>query len=503
MSEAGKSYHNIITSFSGLRVLVIGDLMLDVYLKGFSTRLSPEAPVPVVDVTQIKKYLGGAANTACNLRALGASVSFCSVVGTDVSGDDVLKLLQNISVNTQYVIRETERETIVKTRVCSGNHIVTRIDQGTTSELSFQANEAVINSLQIAYHQCDAVIISDYDKGLITGDVLETLIALRQACPKFIAIDSKRLRFFKELSASVVKPNYEETIRITNQQKLSGPERISQIDQEAKRILEALNSECVVVTLDADGSLILKDNAVIHHWPAPTVFNPSVSGAGDTYLSAFTLSCMITKDPLLSAEIATAAASIAVGKESTASCSAAELRNYFNIHRKYVGGPDELAALCEHYHNEGKKIVFTNGCFDILHSGHVTYLHCAKEKGDVLIVGLNSDASIKRLKGATRPINSFADRQQVLAGLAAVDHVVCFGDEHDDTPISLINIVRPDVFVKGGDYTEDKLPEADTVKANGGEIVFVPQIPDHSTTRIISKISSSKSEKSIVHGSVE
>jgi D-beta-D-heptose 7-phosphate kinase/D-beta-D-heptose 1-phosphate adenosyltransferase len=500
MHHFTKSYHHVISSFAGFHILVIGDLILDVYLKGSSTRLSPEAPVPVVDVTEIKKCLGGAANTVCNLRALGARVSFCTVIGPDAYGDEGLKLLQNIDVDAENIIRDEARETLVKTRVCSGDHIITRIDQGTSVPLL--ASDKIIETLRKAYQECDAVIISDYDKGVITDEVLNELIRLKEAQPKFIAVDSKRLSFFKRLQPSLMKPNYQELIRITGLRAASGADRILQIKKQAHEILRILNSECVVVTLDAEGSMIVENNGTVSHHPALRVLRPSVSGAGDTYLSAFSLAYLVAKDFVLSAEIATAAASIAISKESTASCSGVELRNHFHLQHKLVESYDDLQALCEHYRSEGRKIVFTNGCFDILHSGHVTYLHCAKEKGDVLIVGLNSDESIKRIKGNTRPINSFADRQQVLAGLASVDHIVAFGDEQDDTPVSLIKIVRPHIFVKGGDYTEDMLPEANTVKANGGEIFFMPHIPDHSTTSIISRISG-KSLTTVVHGTLE
>jgi D-beta-D-heptose 7-phosphate kinase/D-beta-D-heptose 1-phosphate adenosyltransferase len=213
-----------------------------------------------------------------------------------------------------------------------------------------------------------------------------------------------------------------------------------------------------------------------------------VSGAGDTYLSAFVLTYISSGDVVVSTEVATAAATLAVKKESTAICSNAELKSFFNLQTKYIPDVQDLKELCDVYRSEGKRIVFTNGCFDILHSGHVTYLHCAKELGDVLIVGLNSDESIRRLKGESRPINPLPDRLQVLSALSSVDHIIAFGDETDDTPIPLIRTVKPDVFCKGGDYTKDQLPEAATVEESGGKIIFLTHIPDHSTTGIINRI---------------
>jgi D-beta-D-heptose 7-phosphate kinase/D-beta-D-heptose 1-phosphate adenosyltransferase len=221
---------------------------------------------------------------------------------------------------------------------------------------------------------------------------------------------------------------------------------------------------------------------------APHVTTPHVAGAGDSYLSGFILAYLNSRKSNISAQVATATASIAIRKEGTSTCSQAELKSYFNIHSKFISDFGDLGEISNAYRNSGKRIVFTNGCFDILHSGHVTYLHRAKDLGDVLIVGLNTDESIKRIKGENRPINSLIDRLQVLAGLSSVDHIVPFGSRNDDTPVPLIRIVRPHVFAKGGDYTKEKLPEAETVEAYGGEIVFLDHIPDHSTTRIINRI---------------
>jgi D-beta-D-heptose 7-phosphate kinase / D-beta-D-heptose 1-phosphate adenosyltransferase len=487
MPENSKTYHEIINSFSGLHVLVMGDLILDIYLKGTSTRLTPEAPVPVVDIIETKKYLGGAANTVCNLHALGATVSFCTVIGTDSHGEDALKLLQEAGIDTSNVIRDRSRETLVKTRVVSGHQVITRIDQGTQTPLSTGVVTSVKKVIETMYPKCDALIISDYDKGFFTDDMLDCVSTLKLRLPKFTAVDSKRLGYFARIAPSLSKPNYEEIIKLTQLPAEKGASRIRQVQEAGKLIQSVTNSVCTVVTLDADGSIVFHEEKQ-HHTDAPRIKTPCVSGAGDTYLSAFTLTMLRSSDIKASAEIATTAACIAIGKESTATCSRMELLYYFMKQYKCVTDHSHLHALCEQYRKDGRRIVFTNGCFDILHSGHVTYLHCAKELGDVLIVGLNTDESIRRIKGETRPVNSLEDRMNVIAALESVDHVIQFGTEQDDTPVLLIEIVRPDIFVKGGDYSEDKLPEAAAVKKYGGQIVFVAQVPDRSTTRIISKI---------------
>ncbi len=229
----------------------------------------------------------------------------------------------------------------------------------------------------------------------------------------------------------------------------------------------------------------------IYRTTAPAVANPNVSGAGDTYISAFTLASLAGATAITASAVATAAAAIAIQKEDTASCSCKELQNYFDVNSKYISSYETLEMLCDLYHNTGRRIVFTNGCFDILHSGHVSYLEQARNLGDVLIVGVNTDDSIRRLKGETRPINTLTDRMKVLTALRCIDYVVAFGSEEDDTPIPVLEVVKPHVFAKGGDYTEADLPEAATIRKNGGEIRFIPFVPDHSTSRIIQRIHSS------------
>lgn len=487
MSEDTIVYHDIIGKFTNKNILVIGDFILDVYLKGVSTRLSPEAPVPVVDVNERQQIPGGAGNVVSNLRALGASVTLCTVIGDDHEGSESASLLENLGVKTTSIVRAQDRRTISKTRVMAGNHVITRVDQGDTAPLEEHHEDVLIQFITQSYEAAEAVLISDYDKGVITPKILSAIIRLQARWPKFLAVDSKRLEFFHKLHPFLVKPNYDECIRLLELPHVFAS-RAEQIAMYATHLYEKVNAEIIAVTLDNEGSLIIETGQMVHRCVAPAIVNPQVSGAGDTYLSAFMLAYITSIDSKASAEIANAAAAIAVKKPHTSSCANIELRNYFNVQKKFITSLNELAALCNEYRAQGRKIVFTNGCFDILHSGHVTYLHCAKELGDILIVGLNSDESIKRLKGETRPINPLPDRLKVLSGLTSVDHIITFGDANDDTPIPVIKVVKPNIFVKGGDYTKDKLPEASTVEELGGKITFLPHIPDHSTTSIINKI---------------
>jgi D-beta-D-heptose 7-phosphate kinase / D-beta-D-heptose 1-phosphate adenosyltransferase len=487
MLNHNTNFLQIIDQFATKKVLVIGDLILDVFLKGTSTRLSPEAPVPIVDVVEKIMQPGGAANTAYNLKTLGADVSFLSATGNDKDGDVAIKILEDCGIRSSFILRDENRQTIVKTRVLSGDHTLLRYDTGTETSIHNAIENEVIDILRSTYSQYDAVVISDYDKGLVTSRVLNALKTLQSNKPVFLAIDSKRLPFFSGIEPSLVKPNYEEALKILSLTP-NHSNRIEKIRAHSKQLYNHTLAHLAVVTLDAEGALVFDHEKFVHQEIAPHIPSPCVAGAGDTFISSFTLAHISGADISTATRIATAASAIAVSKQTTSPCFKKELKCYFNLQEKYIGTFDDLAEICQDYHRQGKRIVFTNGCFDILHSGHVAYLQHAKLLGDILIVAVNTDESIRRLKGERRPINPLEDRLEVLSALAAVTHIVAFGDEKDDTPIPLVQLVRPDVFVKGGDYTKDKLPEAATVSQVGGEIVFIPLVPDHSTTRIIERI---------------
>lgn len=487
MKNPNYTYRDIIDQYRDKNVMVIGDYILDIYLKGTSTRLSPEAPVPVVDVAERNAFPGGAANTVCNLRKLGANVSYYTVIGCDKEGDEAIQLFEDMGVDTCSITRDHRRETITKTRIVSGAHVITRLDQGTQERLDEKTTTLLARMIAKDYRKFDAIVLSDYDKGIITEALLDEIAELQQKYNRFLVVDSKRLPFFRSLGPSLVKPNYDESIKLLGLS-YQFMNRAEQIKPAIPSLFEKLGAGIITVTLDTEGSLVTEAGQATYRCFAPSVSSPHVAGAGDTYLAAFTLSYISCGDCSISGNIATAAASVAVRKESTSSCSNEELKSYFDVNTKLVGSDEQLKEICDRYHAQGKRIIFTNGCFDILHSGHVAYLHYVKRLGDVLIAGINTDDSIKRLKGESRPINPLNDRLQVLAGLSSVDHIVPFGNADDDTPIPLIRIVRPHIFAKGGDYTKDKLPEAPVVEELGGEIVFIPLVPDHSTTAIINRI---------------
>jgi D-beta-D-heptose 7-phosphate kinase/D-beta-D-heptose 1-phosphate adenosyltransferase len=479
-------YQSLIKAFMQPAVLVLGDLMIDTYLRGASTRLSPEAPVPVVDISSHTSVLGGGANTAANLRHLGAKVTFVSLIGDDYAAELAGDLLEKEGIRDE-VVRCNTRTTMIKTRVIAGQQLLTRYDEGTEVPLDADCEARLIAVLEREFPLHDAIVIADYNKGVITPAIIAALERLNQQHSKFIAVDAKKLQQYKVLQPALAKPNYKEIMAM-----LELPEqhcsKAQQLEEMGTAIYAATGAAITAVTLDEEGALIFQEDKLLCHTAARPVGNPNVSGAGDTYISAFTLASLAGATATTAAEIAGAAAAVAIGKSNTAYCKLAELIAYFSLKDKYIRDVEELEALCDMYKAQGKKIVFTNGCFDILHSGHVSYLERASSLGDILIVGVNTDESIKRLKGPERPINSLNDRVQVLAGLGAIAHVIAFGNELDDTPESLIRIIKPSVFAKGGDYSRESLPEAAAVEEYGGEVVLLPLVPDRSTTLIIKRI---------------
>lgn len=479
-------YKDLIAKFLHPSVLVVGDLMLDVYLKGASTRLTPEAPVPVVDIASRTTSLGGGANAAVNVKCLGAGVSFCSVSGKDEDGARARALLESTGINGK-VLQCPGRETIVKTRVMAGHQLLTRYDCGTESDISGETEQAFIRLLRQEFPKHDAVIIADYCKGLITPAVIAELQTLNRRYKKFIAVDSRRLECFKSLSPSLVKPNYNEAAQLLGlhvQQHC----RAQQINNLGAEIFARTGAAITAVTLDEEGAVIFDGNEPVYYCGAHPVASPNVSGAGDAYTSAFTLACLSGANVAEAAELAATAAAIAIGKNSTACCSWEELNACLSVNDKYITDLGQLQHIAAMYKAQGKKIVFTNGCFDILHSGHVNYLGRARELGHVLMVGINTDESIRRIKGEDRPINTLHDRMEVLAAMGAVSHVIPFGSTEDDTPAPLIQVIQPHIFAKGGDYTKESLPEAGLVEQLGGEIILLPLLPGRSTSLIIRRI---------------
>jgi len=480
-------YFTLIKKFGKFKILVIGDFILDVYLSGTCTRLAPEASVPVVDINARQYCLGGAANAAANLSALGAKVFFCTVAGQDSAYEIAGRLLKDSGISTDFIACSPERETLVKTRIKSTSHTLVRFDEGIQGAIESDLETQLIHNLHVAYHQCDAVLVADYDKGTLSATVITELKKLKLQQDKFIAVDSKRLAAFSALAPDLIKPNYEEAIKLLNIP-YSKDSRAEQLKPFGKHFQQKTNASVIALTIDNDGTLCFDQGDFIQHVPAPKVTSPSVSGAGDTFVSACMLALQAGAGIPAALQIATAAAGIAIAKQETAICGRHELINSLTADEKVILQLTILKRKCEGFRKEGKRIVFTNGCFDILHSGHVSYLQQAKAMGDVLVVGLNTDESIRRLKGKGRPVNTLENRLNVLSALGCIDHVVPFGGLKDDTPAQLLKLIRPDLFVKGADYKDKHLPEGKLLGRMGCKIAFLPYVFNQSTTEIIARI---------------
>jgi D-beta-D-heptose 7-phosphate kinase/D-beta-D-heptose 1-phosphate adenosyltransferase len=394
--------------------------------------------------------------------------------------------LEARGVGTDHLLAHPGRRTLTKQRILAGSQLLMRLDQGSTEPVDRATERALCTALAARFSGCVAVILSDYRYGILTPAVLRTLAELNARWPRVVVADSRRLGAFRALGATAVKPNYAEALKLLGIATLPGlADRAATLSAHADRLLDCTGAGAVVVTLDCDGALVLERDRPPCRVQAPASRQAGVAGAGDTFTAALALGLAACASAVAAAELAAAAAALVVGKERTATCSAQELREYLAAVAKYVPDRQRLAARVDYYRQQGRRVVFTNGCFDILHRGHVTLLHRAKALGDVLVVGVNTDAAIRRLKGPARPINNLEDRLQVLAALGCVDHLIAFDE---DTPCNLIRALRPDVFVKGGDYTRERLPEAPLVEELGGRVVLLPYLEGQSTSGLIAQI---------------
>lgn len=481
----------LIDAFTELNIVVIGDAMLDSYLEGSTERLSQEAPVPVVSVSNRKNIPGGAANTAVNIRSLGSQVTFLSVIGDDLEGMLLRQALQERSISTEYILTQSKRQTLAKHRVIASGQMLVRFDQGSTNSIDAETEQELIDRLTHFYPSCDAVVISDYGYGILTPRVIQAIANLQLHTPRLLVADSKNLAAYRHVSVTAVKPNYQEAMRLLGishpmQDVASvGNTRSDRIMLYGEEILDITGAQIAAVTLDTEGAVLFERGSLPYRTYAKPTVHSRATGAGDTFISALTLTLAAGATTSTAAELASAAAAVIVAKEGTTACSVDELQAHIFCEDKYIPDVSVLNTRLELYRQQGRRIVFTNGCFDILHCGHIAYLNRAKALGDILVIGVNTDESIRRLKGSSRPINSLSDRVQVLAALSCVDHIIAFDD---DTPCNLVRAIRPDVFVKGGDYTREMLPEAPIVEELGGTVQILPYLENRSTTSIIERI---------------
>ena len=488
-----KNIFSTMEDFSKLKILVIGEVMLDRYLKGTANRLSQEAPVQVVSVEETEDIPGGAANTAANIRSLGAQPVLLSVTGDDDEGKMLRSALKKYDISDENILSNQGRQTLAKQRVLANGQMIIRFDQGNTQPLDKEEEEWLIKRINQLAPQADAIIISDYNYGILTPRVIKALARIQKRQPRVVVVDAKDYKNYQPLNATAVKPNYGEAIKTLDLEPEEGTDaRLRQIKKHGPKMLAIAKAQIAAITLDADGALIFEGKQPAYRVYARPAEHNHVAGAGDTFVSALALALAAGAPTTSAAEIASAAADIVVNKPGTSLCYIEELKASFSGDDKYLPDNFQLAARIAAYRRQGKRIVFTNGCFDILHSGHIQYLNQAKMQGDVLVVGINTDQSVKRLKGPERPINSLEDRVQVLSALSCVDHIVPFDE---DIPYQLIRLIQPDVFVKGGDYTRKTLPEAALVEEMGGQVQILPYTENHSTTGIIERIRQANSKE--------
>ena len=474
----------VLASFPGRRVVVVGDALLDRWLRGRTTRLSREAPVPVVDLDDRLDVAGGAANTARNLAALGAQVSLVAPIGDDPEGDALEAITVEGSVRAD-VVRVPGWVTPTKHRLVAGGQVLIRFDAGGGAPLPATSRRTLADRLQRHLETADAVVVSDYGTGVRTPETVAALRGWDGRRPTVCAVDARAPAAWRAIAPTLVKPNWQEAAALLGLPAAEDGDRAEAVRAHGDRLLALTGARLAAVTLDADGALVLERGAAEYRtWATPGPAS-STTGAGDTYVAAFTLALAAGAGTVAAAELASAAAGVVVRKPGTAVCVADELAAEDPAFAKHVVDVGSLSAVVRTHRLAGRRIVFTNGCFDLLHRGHVTYLTRAKALGDVLVVAVNDDASVAALKGQGRPIVPLADRLEVLAALSCVDHVTAFGG---DSPRQLLSAVRPDVYAKGGDYAHIDLPEAELVASLGGEVRLLEYLQDHSTTGLIARI---------------
>jgi D-beta-D-heptose 7-phosphate kinase/D-beta-D-heptose 1-phosphate adenosyltransferase len=465
----------------------MGDVMLDRYVAGDVSRISPEAPIPVLRVTGSHAALGGAANVAHNVAALGARAILVGVIGTDDAGDEIGYLVRTAGVDIDAKLFATPRRpTTVKTRFIRGSHQLLRVDHETAEPLDDDSAAEVTRHFGEAINECDVVVLSDYAKGVLDDRLLSEVINLARAADRPIIADPKRISFDAYRNVTILTPNAHEATLATGVEAADD----DGAESAARIALDAASCEAVLVTRSEHGLTLVRRDLPTLHLPARVQQVSDVSGAGDTFVAALAVSFACDPDLERAARLANIAAGIAVSRPGTAVVSSRELEE--ELRRRTLTGSGEKvmtdeAALRQiaEWRRYDLKIGFTNGCFDLIHPGHVHLLAQARAACDRLVVGLNTDASVRRLKGPERPIQHETARATVLSSLASVDLVVLFSE---DTPLALIEAIRPDVLVKGADYSPDQVVGADIVERNGGKVLLVDLLAGEGTTATIKRV---------------
>ena len=485
-----------VRSFPGRRVLLVGDLILDRYIYGDAERISPEAPVPILRAVETREAVGGCANVAACLRALGCEVVCCGMIGADRHGETLRRLLQESGVDESAVVVQSDRPTTTKTRLVGlaqhrHRQQLLRLDEEDASPLHSDATIELIESASQRIALCDVVCIEDYDKGVVSKRLVQAVVCEAHRLGKPVLVDPARLNDYSRYrGADIVTPNRDE-LSIVTQRRCDSVEAVSTAAQEA---LETYGFRAVVATVDRDGAVLVERGRSPQHLPTVprTVYDNT--GAGDAVLAMLSAALAAGADLVSATRLANVAGGLEVEKFGCVPITAdevlAELRLEHRVRNGKLTGIDELVAEVRLRRDRGETVAFTNGCFDLLHAGHVEFLKRCRQEASVLVVALNSDASVRRLnKAENRPINRFEHRATVLGALECVDYVVGF---EEATPESLIRRVRPDVLIKGEDWAEKGVVGREFVESAGGRVVLLPLVDGLSTTTLIERIRGSQ-----------
>lgn len=482
----------LIDALPDARVLCCGDLMLDRFVYGDVERVSPEAPIPVMRVGREATMLGGVGNVARNVAALGARADVVALVGSDAAADRVTDLIGAEERLAAHLVPDPVRRTSVKTRYVAGGQQLLRADEEHLSPIAGDARGQLIDTFAERLGACDAVVLSDYAKGVLSADVLAVLIDMAATAGKPVVADPKGRDFARYRGATVLTPNRKELSAATGR----ACDTDQDVETAAGDLLTTFGLDSVLATRSEQGMTLVRRGESPLHIPARTREVYDVSGAGDTVVAVVGAVLAAKGSAEAAAELANLAGGVVVGKVGTAIVTAAELRDSLHVddllaNEAKVVSRREALERAERWRARGHTVGFTNGCFDLIHPGHVSLLTQAKAACDRLVVGLNSDESVRRLKGDSRPVQAETARATVLASLQPVDLVVVFGE---DTPVDLIAALKPDVLVKGADYTLDQVVGADIVHGYGGKVVLADLAAGFSTTDTIARMAGGRAE---------
>ncbi|MDP1631602.1 MAG: D-glycero-beta-D-manno-heptose 1-phosphate adenylyltransferase [Caulobacter sp.] len=480
------SLQSLLTAVAGVRVACVGDVMVDRFVYGDVTRTSPEAPIPVLARRRETTMLGGAGNVARNVAALGGLAALAGLIGDDAAAHEALGLIGAEAGMEGHLVPETGRPTTVKTRYVASGQQLLRVDSEDSRPASREAEAKLIAAIRHAAGDAGAILLSDYGKGAVTPGVIEACLVAAKACDAVLIVDSKARSFARYGAVDIVKPNAAELAAATD----LPTETDEQVEAALIRALDLSRAKAVLVTRAARGMSLAVRGQGVRHFPGRPREVFDVSGAGDTALAALGLALAAKASPEEAVAFALLASGVVVGKAGTAVARPhdlieAELAAHMAPAEAKVVMPDQMAVKAAAWREQGLKVGFTNGCFDILHKGHVAYLAQARAWCDRLIVGVNSDRSVRALKGEGRPVNDLESRALVLAGLSHVDLVVPFDE---DTPVALITAARPDVLIKGADYTVETVVGHELVESWGGAVKLAPIVEGYSTTAAIARM---------------